>query len=462
MTMYTGMKVNTVEDFTYGKCVNPVTTKRGLVIGGGTVYPELNFTLPAITIEDNTWGQVKEHYQQMITEACQRAVELHAPGLVVEFETLPPMTIQPEWGAEITGILRETLDTYYEKHGLVGALRVTPNDIREHERPPFMRQGHLWENMLTSFDQCCKKGADFISIESTGGKEVNDDAMIMGDLKLVTFALGVLACRDMKFLWEHIVRICNQHGVIPAGDSACGYGNTAMVLADKRFIPKIWSAIIRVMTVPRTLVGYEAGARGPSKDCAYEGPYIKAITGCPISMEGRDAACAHLSPVGNISQALADLWSNESVQNVKLLGAMAPTVSLEQLVFTTRFMNTATDKGKAVNNQLRDIMVDSDCAYDPQAYVLKPDVVLKLSKEIIKEPTPYLQTRKAALVVLQELRDAAARNAFPMSKVEQSWLDKLSKQSDQLPEDEEEMISDVIDDIDKDKVRLEEYGIKTK
>ena len=60
---------------------------------------------------------------------------------------------------------------------------------------------------------------------------------------------------------------------------------------------------------------------------------MKAIAGVPISMEGRTAACAHLSPVGNIAQALCDCWSNESVQNVRLLSAFAPTVSLEQLAY---------------------------------------------------------------------------------------------------------------------------------
>ena len=42
----------------------------------------------------------------MITGACTRAVELHAPGLVVEFELLPDLTLMPEWGAEVTAILR--------------------------------------------------------------------------------------------------------------------------------------------------------------------------------------------------------------------------------------------------------------------------------------------------------------------------------------------------------------------
>ena len=99
------------------------------------------------------------------------------------------------------------------------------------------------------------------------------------------------------------------------------------------------------MSVARSLVAYERGAVGPSKDCAYEGPYIKAITGYPISLEGAEAAVAHASPVGNIAKATADLWSNESVQNIKLLGGMAPICYLEQLIYDCRLMNEALADG---------------------------------------------------------------------------------------------------------------------
>jgi len=57
----------------------------------------------------------------------------------------------------------------------------------------------------------------------------------------------------------------------------------AMVLAEQKLIPRLLAAVVRVATVPRSLVAYEMGAVGPSKDCAYEGPYIKAIAGIPIS-----------------------------------------------------------------------------------------------------------------------------------------------------------------------------------
>src|SRR5690606_6483242 len=129
-----------------------------------------------------TMEAVREQYTQMITEACARSVELRAPGLVVEFELLPELTQVPEWGAEITRILSDTLRETEARHGLKTALRVTPNDIREFARPPLMRQGEHYENMLRSFELCAQNGADFFSIESTGGKELHDEAILNGDL----------------------------------------------------------------------------------------------------------------------------------------------------------------------------------------------------------------------------------------------------------------------------------------
>ena len=459
MKIFSALAISDLDQFVYGRCPNPLKLKNGLVIGGGEVYPELNFTLDQMIIDAESMSKVCSEYTQMISGVCTRSAELHASGLVVEFELLPDLTLTPEWGAEVTKILRDTLDETQAKHGIKTALRVTPNDIREFSRPPLMRQGEYVEKMLRSFTLCAQAGADMFSIESTGGKEVHDDAILNGDLPLSVFALGILGSRDMAYLWEQIVKISAEYDVVPAGDSACGFGNTAMVLAEQRFIPKVWAAVIRVMTVARSLVAFEQGAVGPNKDCAYEGPYIKAITGYPISLEGAEAACAHLSPIGNIAKAVPDLWSNESVQNVKLLGAMAPTVSLEQLVYATRLMNTASRNGTAAALTLRDWWVESDSAFDPQAYVLRPDVVLAIAGDIIAEPTPYLRTRRAALSVLDHLRQAHAGGAFPLSRVELRWLDTLSSQSDELPEDEDEFIASMVQRVNREKVNLSEYGI---
>jgi len=459
MREYKELAIDSIDDFLFGRCPNPLTLKNGMMIGNGVVYPELNFTLPGMIIEKTSMDEVRNQYREMISGATRRAAELNIPGLIVEFELLPDLTLTPEWGAEITTILREELDNLQLKNGIPVGLRVTPNDIREFARPPIMRNGEFVDNMYRSFELCARAGADMLSIESTGGKEVHDDAILQGDLLTSVFSLGILASRDMADLWTNISNISKETGCIPAGDTACGFANTAMVLAEQRFIPRVWAAVIRVLAVARSLVAYQAGAVGPSKDCAYEGPYIKAITGYPISMEGSEAACAHLSPVGNIARAVPDLWSNESINNVRLLGGMAPTVSLEQLIYATRLMNVASGHGFQAARTLRDWVVESDALLDPQAYVLMPSVVLALSKEIIAEPTAYLRTRRAALSTLDILRKASSNKELSLNRLELKWLDKLSKQSDQLPEDENELINLVLPMIDQSKIRLSEYGL---
>jgi methanol---5-hydroxybenzimidazolylcobamide Co-methyltransferase len=453
------LTIKTLDDFIFGHCPFPIQLKNGLVIGGGEVYPELNFTLPGMIINADSMEEVRQQYQQMISEACKRAVELHANGLVVEYELLPDLTLNPEWGVEVTRILRAVLDENEQKYGLKTGLRVTPNDIREFSRPPLMRQGKLTADMFRSFELNAGAGADFLAIESTGGKEVHDEAIIKADLRLSVFALGILGSRDMAFLWKQIVSICRQSGVIPSGDSACGFANTAMVLAEQRFIPHIWAALIRVLTVPRSLVAFEQGAIGPNKDCAYEGVYLKAITGRPIALEGAEAACAHFSPIGNIAKAVADLWSNESVQNVKLLSGMAPTVSVEQLIYATRLLNQASSHGKEMALHLRDWLVESDAALDVQAYVLRPDVALQLSRTIMGEPTAYLRTRTAALATLNQFRQAHNKGDIKLSRVELRWLDTLSAQADSLPLDEQEFIAQMLPVLDRSKVNLAEYDL---
>lgn len=123
--------------------------------------------------------------------------------VVIEFETLPPMTEHPAWGLEIAKVLLDGMQTEQDRSGLKSVLRMTPNDNREFERPPLMRRGRYWDAMLELFESSAAAGAELLSIESVGGK-----------------------------------------------------------------------------------------------DCGYENPILKAITGYPMAMEGKTSACAHFSPMG--------------------------------------------------------------------------------------------------------------------------------------------------------------------
>ena len=433
----------------YGKAEYPVTLTNGMVIGGGMVFPEINFTLPAMPIDKDSMPRVLEQYREIITGICERAVALEAPGFVAEIETLPPMTFNPGWASDVCRAVVDIIGEYAAKTGLKGAVRITPNDIREGSGLEHMWRGSHWGQILETFESCAKAGADMLAIESVGGKEVHDDAIMYGDIKKSFFALTVLGCRDMEKLWTEIVAIAEKTGTIPSGDTACAFGNTALVLADRGYVSKVFAAVVRVMTAVRSLVAYECGARGPHKDCGYEGVYIKAITGTPIATEGRTAACAHLSPLGNVAACLSDLWSNESVQNIKLLGGMAPTVSFEQLVYDCRLMNEASARGKETALLLRDLHADSDSRLDPQAYVLAPDVVLRISKELIKAKGHYDRTRRSAELAIEEITLGHKDRRLKLSKRETASLDQLKEEIMSLPTDEGKLISEVIDDCEK-------------
>lgn len=438
-----------VGDFLYARAKFPVSLKNGMVIGDGVLYPEINFTLPPMTIDRETMPEVIRNYREIITGICERARALEAPGFVAEIETLPPMTFHPQWGIDVCRTVVEVVGDFAAKYGVKGAVRITPNDIREGRELEHMWRGSHWDAMFETFEGCARAGADFLAIESIGGKEVHDDAVVNCDIAKSIFALAELGCRDMERLWTEIAATAEKTGTIPSGDTACGFANTAMVLAEKRYIPKVFAAAVRVMSAVRSLVAFECGAKGPHKDCGYEGVYVKAITGAPISMEGRVAACAHLSPVGNIAICAADLWSNESVQNIKLLGGMAPTVSFEQLVYDCRMMNEAASRGKETALLFRDVCADSDSRRDPQAYVLRPDIALEISKELVKADGYYERTRRAASLALESIREGDEQGRLLLEDREKAWLERLSEEMKALPENEGEFIESMLPECEK-------------
>jgi methanol--5-hydroxybenzimidazolylcobamide Co-methyltransferase len=437
---FSTLAISNLDGLLYGVSPRPLDCGLGLTIGGGKVFPEVNFTLPAMNIEEGTWAEVLAHYDEMARQILRRAVSLGIPGIVLEFELLPPMTERPEWGAEITAVLKRHLVACHEKHDLPCALRVTPTDIRDQQKPPLMRTGEPWQRLKRSLELCAAAGADILSIESIGGKEVHDQALMYGDFPGIVFALGVLAPRDVSWLWAQIGSICSAHpGTVSGADSACGFANTAMQLAHQKMLPEVLAAVVRAMSAVRSLAAFEQGAVGPSKDCAYEGPVIKAITGCPISMEGKSASCAHFSPLGNIAAAMCDLWSNESVQNVRLLSGNAPEAYTELLAYDCRLMNTASASGGGAL-QLRNWMTASDEWLSPQAAVLSPDATIRIAGAIVAADTPYHRVIAAGRAAVEVLKDGVAQQKLQLSRKEQQWLTRIDDALGAFPASEEALM----------------------
>ncbi len=454
---FTELAIDDSTGLIFGTAPRPVTSGRGLTVGGGQVYPELNFTLPTMEVNARTYPEIKEIYRNTVDDVLTRAAALHVEGIVVEFETLLEMTLEPAYGIELTEVLVEACERLSARYGMKAEVRLTPNDTRDYERPPRMRNSPYLENMLRLFDEGAKAGATFLSIESTGGKELHDEALVNCDIQGVVFALGVLGVRDMRFLWDHITKIANDRGVIAGGDTACGFANTAMVLAEKQYIPRVFAAVDRAASIPRSLVAYERGARGPDKDCGYEGVFLKAIAGVPISMEGKTAACAHASPVGNVSMAACDLWSNESVQAVHLLGGPAPVVSLEQLAYDVRLLNESIRTRQSL--LLRDMLVGSDIPHDPQALILAPDSVIRIARAVVAAGDHLTATLAAVGTALEIIEEAVHDQRLRMDPREEAWVTMIREQLAQIPHNEDLFVEMMQGRIDSGKVLLEEYGL---
>src|ERR1035438_3051978 len=93
------------------------------------------------------------------------------------------------WGLEIANVLLEGMRRESDRSGLKSVLRMTPNDNREFNRPPLMRSGRYWDSMLELFEGSAAAGAELLSIESVGGKELHDEALVNGDLVGSLFSL---------------------------------------------------------------------------------------------------------------------------------------------------------------------------------------------------------------------------------------------------------------------------------
>jgi methanol--5-hydroxybenzimidazolylcobamide Co-methyltransferase len=384
---------------------------------------------------------------------------LYSEGIIFEFETLIEMTKNPEYGVELVKVMNEQCEEFYKKYGLASEIRLTPNDLREFDRPPRQRTSSYLDPMMELFERGAMAGGDILSIESTGGKEVFDDALMRCDIKEVTFALCILGVRDMQMLWKKIVHIANSQNKIAGGDTACGFGNTAMVLAEKKYIPKVFAALVRVISVVRSIVAMEEGAVGPDKDCGYEGPFLKAITGIPISMEGKTAACAHFSPIGNIAFACTDLWSNESVQNIKLLSGMAPTAYLEQLEYDVRVSNEALKLGHSYPHMFQQLLINSDIYTDPQALILSPENVIRISKELIKGDSYVANAKNGALTAIDIIEEALASGQMKLPDMETDYLPILREDLESIPDNESEFVEMMLPLLDRGKFILKEYGL---
>jgi methanol--5-hydroxybenzimidazolylcobamide Co-methyltransferase len=413
-----------LEEIKYGFSKFPLKYGINLEIGRGKVVPEIKY-FPRIK------ESLKEEYTNITKEILNRAVDLGVRDLQLETELTYVETGDPKLAGEIVRIQKEIMENYAKEYNINLGLRVTVADMRDFRKVKHDEES--FSKMLETFEEVSKNGADVLSIESEGGKELFNYAIIRQDILGIVTSLGLLSALDMKRLWKEIVKIAKRNNVIAGGDSACAFGNTAMRLAGgikSNNIPHTLAAVVRSMSASRSLVAYEEGAVGPGKDCAYENVIIKAITGYPMSMEGKSSAVAHSSLVGNIAAATCDLWSNEQVENVRLFGGYGPEVFLEILYYDTKLMNKAIESGN--QDCLKEILIESDKYSDPQAYVLSPDIALEIGKTIVSEEDTLLRTIFAGVrlveLMMKEEKLKLNRSEKRFLEIMKNKLEEISKE----------------------------------
>lgn len=416
----------------FGTAKFPVTTKRGIVIGGGFVHPEVvPHPRPG---SEKTMKTLMREYEKANGDALERMVIVGHPTLQIENEHIFQMTHNPKWGGEIAAQTAKQMDDYLSKYGLKASYRSTIADLRKPDMVD-MRNSDYTREVIESFKECSKY-ADIVSIESMGGKEIFDHAIIRNDISGILFGIGVLGAIDMEWMWDQIVAIAKKNNCIPGGDTNCSEANTAMFMAGgmtSKDVPHVMAALSRAIAASRTLVAYECGATGPTKDCAYEDPIIKAMSGVPISTEGKTSACAHSDLAGNLIASVCDLWSNEAVEYHDMFGATTTSVFAEILGYDCAMLNSAIELG--YQQQMKEILINSDMYRDSHSLILAPDNAWKVGNAIVQNrgKSNYASARAGAIeagkIILGDKK-------MKLTKLESDALNKAMKELEALPDDE--------------------------
>ena len=267
----------------FGTAKKPVTTKRGMVLGGGYVHPEVvPHPRPG---SEKTMKTLLREYERANGDALERMVIVGHPTLQIENEHIFQMTHNPKWGGEIAAQSAKQMDDYLQKYGLKAAYRATIADLRKPDMVD-MRQSDYTNVKLSSLS----KSVPSMLISSPSSpwaarrsSTIASSAMISG---VFSSASACWAPSTWNGCGIRSSDIAKKNKCIPGGDTNCSEANTAMFMAGgmtSKDVPHVIAALSRAIAASRTLVAYECGATGPTKDCAYEDPIIKAMTGVPIS-----------------------------------------------------------------------------------------------------------------------------------------------------------------------------------
>jgi methanol--5-hydroxybenzimidazolylcobamide Co-methyltransferase len=445
MRRYTKMEYASPDEMVFGESKYPVSYGLGQTVGAGVVVPEINFA-PRPGAEKNPESLRREYVDYITKDILDRAITLGFPTVQLENEHIFQMVNEPQkYAKPVVAGQKELMQKYYDEHNIALSIRHTMADPRlaEEGLRLGMDKKHSYpEKVIDSIEVAAENGADLLSIESTGGKEMADYAVLRQDIRGWLFGIGYLGSIDMAWLWPQIVDIAKKNKVRAGGDTNCAGANTSMFMAGgylDRDIPRTFAAVTRAIASARTLVAWECGATGPDKDCGYEGPIVKAIAGKPTSQEGKNSQCAHADLMGNLIAQTCDLWSNESVEYHPEFGGSSVQCWLGSIGYEAALMNTA--KQLKQDKLLRDLYMATDRYRSPESFILAYDNAYKIGLAITEHGNDiYLRAKAAGITAARLIEDENKGGKLRLSKHEQDMLRKIITDLSALPDEESKFL----------------------
>ena len=443
-TRFTKMAYSSADEIVFGTAKSPVSYGFGIKAGAGRVIPELNYA-PRPGTEKDPARLRKEYVDYISKDALNRAITLGFPDLQLETEWVSQMG-DKKFSTPVVEGQAEIAEKFHKDFGINTAVRHTIPDQREAEEG--LRTGAKKakgvggkaypEALFQAAEIACENGANVLSCETMGGKELADYAVTSGDITAFLFGVGYLGAIDMEYVWSEFVNVAKKNKVTAGGDTNCSGANVSMFMAGGMLdqdVQKTFSAVTRAISAARTMVAMECGATGPDKDCGYEGPIIKTITGRPAAQEGKNCQCAHADLQGNLMAQICDVWSNESVEYHPEFGGSSVQCWLGSLGYEVALMNCAIATGQ--EKTLRDLYMITDRTRGPEGYMLAFDNAFKVGEAIAKEgKNIYLRAKAAGLTAAKVVKAGNDAKELGLTTKQKDVLNGIIKELEALPDDE--------------------------
>ncbi|MDR0508842.1 MAG: methanol--corrinoid methyltransferase [Candidatus Methanoplasma sp.] len=436
-TRFTKMAYSNPDEIVFGTSKSPVSYGFGIKVGAGRVIPELNYA-PRPGSEKDPARLKKEYVDYISKDVLTRAVTLGFPDVQLETEWVSQMG-NKKFSIGVVEGQKEITEKFHEEYGINCAVRQTLPDQREAEEG--LRIGnkgkHLYpEALIGCAEVACENGADVLACETMGGKELADYAVTSQDITAFLYGVGYLGAIDMEYVWSQFVDIAKKNKVTVGGDTNCSGANVSMFMAGGMLdqdVQKTFSAVTRAISAARTMVAMECGASGPDKDCGYEGPIIKTITGRPAAQEGKNCQCAHADLQGNLMAQICDLWSNESVEYHPEFGGSSVQCWLGSLGYEVALMNCAIATGQ--EKTLRDLYMITDRTRGPEGYMLAYDNAFKVGEAIAGNGKDiYLRAKAAGITAAKVIKAGYDAKELPLTTKQKDVLDAVLKELEALPD----------------------------